>query len=590
MKTVTKFAAWFNIVPFSIAIAYFTEAQPLDNGISSIETLADEYLSAWIEKDALMGTYYSIEAARHDQLPDNSLSALNSWQQKEDAWLIELKGMEIPTEVGSRDWVTFGLLLEQLESSIALRICRNELWQASTSTSWHTGLPFVFELQPIESLEERNQALERLSKVAGYIDTEITNLRRGLELGYSAPATTVKAVPSQVRSLISEKSIFLSPAHRSNDKNFAVSAENIYRAQIRPALERYAEFIEHHYLKETRTTLPITENNQGSDCYPKLIRSFVTLPIPARAIHKIGLQQVDKIRGELRQTLDEHFGGGSISKFLRHINENPQFTFESEDAVLAYSRKGLIIAKAAMPEAFSTLPVADVVVRPYPNFAESGSGEYHSSSKDGSRPGIFYISVVDPTKRSKASQLSTLYHETFPGHHLQGAIALELGDKFHPLAHYLWNSGFGEGWALYSERLADELGLYHSPIDKVGLYSDQLARASRLVIDTGIHTMGWTRERAINYMMDNSGWSAVDIQNEIDRYISWPGQATSYMLGMLEILALRAKAEKELGPHFDLRVFHDRAVGMGSITLPMLQESILQLIKEKKSSLLKGNH
>ena len=121
MKTVTKFAAWFNIVPFSIAIAHFTEAQPLDNGISSIETLADEYLSAWLEKDALMGTYYSIEAARHDQLPDNSLSALNSWQQKEDAWLIELKGMEIPTEVGSRDWVTFGLLLEQLESSIALR-------------------------------------------------------------------------------------------------------------------------------------------------------------------------------------------------------------------------------------------------------------------------------------------------------------------------------------------------------------------------------------------------------------------------------------------------------------------------------------
>ena len=155
--------------------------------------------------------------------------------------------------------------------------------------------------------------------------------------------------------------------------------------------------------------------------------------------------------------------------------------------------------------------------------------------------------MTDPTGRSISNQLATLHHETFPGHHLQGAIALELGDTQHPLARYLWNSGYGEGWALYSERLADELGLYPTPLDRIGLYSDQIARASRLVMDSGLHTLGWTRQQTVDYMMANSGWAPVDIQNEIDRYISWPGQATSYMLGMIEIRRLRTLAEETLG-------------------------------------------
>ena len=174
----------------------------------------------------------------------------------------------------------------------------------------------------------------------------------------------------------------------------------------------------------------------------------------------MGLQQVANIRAEIQVTLDEHFGGGDVSEFLRRVNEDPAFTFESEDAVLKYSTDALDAVKAAMPRAFGTLPKADVLVKPYPEFAASGSGEYHSSSEDGSRPGIFYIAVTDPAGRSKSNQLATLHHETYPGHHLQGAIALELGDTQHTLARYLWNSGYGEGWALYSERLAEELGLY----------------------------------------------------------------------------------------------------------------------------------
>jgi uncharacterized protein (DUF885 family) len=550
---------------------------------SAIEQLADEYLDGLMESDALMGTYYSIEGARHDRLPDNSLVGMAEWQAKEDAWLARLSGMGAPEEVGSRDWVTYGLLKEQLEGDSATRICRNELWGASTTTSWHTWLPFVFDVQPLETGALREQALARLGAVPTFIDNEISNLREGLRLGYSAPRVTVEAVPNQVRSLIGPDSIFRGPAGRSEDEAFTAAVERIYTEQIAPVLHRYADFIEREYLPKARETLAVSGNPNGGACYPALVRAFVTVDVPAEEIHAVGLEQVANIRQEIQVTLDEHFGGGDVSEFLRRVNEDPAFTFDTEEAVLQYSTDALDAVKAAMPKAFGVLPKADVLVKPYPEFAESGSGEYHSSSEDGTRPGIFYIAVTDPTGRSRSNQRATLHHETFPGHHLQGAIALELGESQHPLARYLWNSGYGEGWALYSERLADELGLYPTPLDRIGLYSDQIARASRLVLDSGLHTMGWTRQQAVDYMMGNSGWAPVDIQNEVDRYISWPAQATSYMLGMLEIRRLRTEAEQALGEDFDLRGFHDRVVGMGSITLPMLEESVTAWIAEQQA-------
>ena len=564
----------------TLVLAGCTEPTPPQ---SAIEQLADKYLDALMESDTLMGTYYSIEGARHDRLPDNSLAGIAAWQAREDAWLEELERVGAPVEIGSRDWVTYGLLKEQLEGAIATRLCHDELWGASTTTSWHTWLPFVFDIQPLETPELRAQALSRLTAMPTYIDNEIANLREGLRLSYSAPRVTVEAVPDQVRSLIGPDSIFLGPATRSDDKAFADAVAQIYEEQIAPALNRYADFIQNDYLAEARETLAVSGNPDGEACYPALVRSFVTVGVPAEQIHAVGREQVAKIREEIQITLNTHFGGGDVSAFLRRVNEDPAFTFDTEEAVLQYSTEALDAVKAAMPKAFGVLPKADVLVKPYPEFAESGSGEYHSSSEDGSRPGIFYIAVADPTGRSISNQLATLHHETFPGHHLQGAIALELGDQQHPLARYLWNSGYGEGWALYSERLADELGLYPTPLDRIGLYSDQIARASRLVMDSGLHTMGWTRQQAVDYMMANSGWAPVDIQNEVDRYISWPGQATSYMLGMIEIRRLRTLAEETLGDNFDLRSFHDRVVGMGSITLPMLEESIEAWIAEQQA-------
>ena len=548
----------------------------------SIEVVADEYLEAMLERFPETATYYSLPGARHDDLYDNSLDAQAAWQAREDAWLRELEEIGTPTDIGSRDWVTFGILHEQLAGSITSRVCRNALWQASSVTAWHTALPFVFDLQPIETPEQRDQALQRLGKVARYVDTEVTNLRTGLELGYSAPRITVATVPDEMRALLKDNNPFIGMTTRIDDAEFAAAVRKIFAEQIAPAIERFAQFIDKEYLPAAREEIALSFNPDGAECYPTLVRFFATVSPTADEMHKLGLEQIARIRAEMQAIIDEHFGGGEIEAFLQSLNIDPQYTFRSEAEVLQYSVGALDAVRDKMPEVFGLLPRADVLIKPYPAYRESGTGEYHSSSEDGTRPGIYYIAVVEPENRSRAIQQSVLYHETYPGHHLQGAIALELGDRVHPLARYLWNSGYGEGWALYSERLADELALYDSPLDRMGMLSDQGARAARLVIDSGLHTKGWTRQRAVEYMLANTAWPPVDIQSEINRYISWPGQANSYMLGMLEIRRLRTLAEARLGDDFDIRQFHDRVLENGAITLPMLEAAVSAWIGDSR--------
>jgi uncharacterized protein (DUF885 family) len=449
-------------------------------------------------------------------------------------------------------------------------------------TAWHRSVPSLFEIQPVDSPELQHQALARLRALPKYIDVEIANLRLGLASGYSAPRLTVAPAVAEVRALAGADSPLLSPGLRAGDPKFAAEVQALFKSEVVPAVERFARFLEAEYLPRAREDIGLAFNTDGAACYPALVRYYATVKPAASEIHRLGLEQIAGIRAEMQAIIDEHYAGATIEGFLRGLNDDPRYTFRTEDQVLQYSVTALARAKARMPEAFGRLPKADVEIRAYPAYRASGTGEYHSSSEDGMRPGIYYIAVVNPTRRSRAIQESVLHHETYPGHHLQGAIALELGDRVHPIARYLWNSGFAEGWALYSERLADELGLYSGPLDRMGLLSDQAARAARLVVDSGIHTKGWTRQQAIDYMLNNTAWPAVDIESEVNRYIAWPGQANSYMLGMLEIRRLRNLAEAELGDRFDLRAFHDRVLGYGSVTLPMLDASVRAWIEEQR--------
>jgi uncharacterized protein (DUF885 family) len=232
--------------------------------ISAIEALADDYLAAVMERNPSMATQYSIEGARHDQLFDNSLEALAEWERREDAWLAALTEIEEPSDIGSRDWVSYGIMRESLESAVELRICRNELWQASSATGWHLGLPFLFEIQPVDSEDHRQQTLARLAAVPRYIDTEIANLRQGLELGYSAPRVTVEVVSEQVRALIGDDSIFLNPATRAGDSDFEAAVRKIYSEEIVPAVNRFADFIDNTYLAQAREDISLSANPDGA--------------------------------------------------------------------------------------------------------------------------------------------------------------------------------------------------------------------------------------------------------------------------------------------------------------------------------------
>jgi uncharacterized protein (DUF885 family) len=223
-------------------------------------------------------------------------------------------------------------------------------------------------------------------------------------------------------------------------------------------------------------------------------------------------------------------------------------------------------------------------VEPYAEFEERSApgASYNSPADDGSRPGIYKINTYEPEKQTRVGQESTAYHEAIPGHHLQLAIAQERQGA-HPITRFLGNSGYTEGWGLYAERLADEMGLFSADLDRMGLLSNEALRAARLVVDPGMHVMGWTRQQAIDYMLQHTAEGRGAVENEIDRYIAWPGQATAYMIGNLEIRHLREMAERELGPRFDIRVFHDKVLEDGSVTLPMLRDKIERWVRETRA-------
>jgi uncharacterized protein (DUF885 family) len=240
-------------------------------------------------------------------------------------------------------------------------------------------------------------------------------------------------------------------------------------------------------------------------------------------------------------------------------------------------------ARAAVPKWFNLLPKAEIEVQAVPSFSEASApdGYYNNAAEDGSRPGIYYINLYHADKTPRAGLESTAFHETYPGHHVQTGIALER-KELHPVSRYFFLSGFGEGWALYTERLADEMGLFTSDVDRIGMLSSQSMRAARLVVDAGMHALGWSRQRAIDYMLKNTAESEYAATAEIDRYIAVPGQATSYMLGALEILRLRQEAESQLGTGFDLKVFHDRVLEDGAVPLSMLRSKIERWIAASK--------
>jgi uncharacterized protein (DUF885 family) len=543
---------------------------------SQVNSLADAYVDAYFAAFPFQSLLSGAPDTWPELLADHSLAALERWQQREDGLLAELLEVDAAELRGTPEAMTYGFLKERLEAAVGFRACRMELWNVSpTWTGWQAEFTLLASMQPTQTQAQRSAALSRFSQISAYLDSEIANLREGVRLGYTAPQVNVRAVIEGVDSLLSvpvSDSPFVQIAGEGLPE-FRSALEALVTNDVRPALARYRDYLHDDYLATARQAVGVNANPNGEVCYRAAIRYHTTLRLTPREIHDVGLAQMAAIRLEMREIGERSFGTADPDQLLEKVKADPQYRFKDRQHMIDAAEAAVERAHRELPNWFGRLAKAAVIVEPYPASQEKTApgGLYLAPSKDGTKPGKYMINTYEADQQSIAGLEATAFHETYPGHHLQGSIALE-SDGLHPLLQYFYLSGYSEGWALYSERLAGEMGLYASDIDRLGLLSNEAFRAARLVVDTGMHAFGWTRQQAIDYVAQHTTSTDQQAAPEINRYIAAPGQANAYMLGSLEIRRLRERAEEALGASFDIRAFHDLMLESGSVPLWMLGE------------------
>lgn len=569
------------IILFSL-YASACSKKPAETTSERVDRIAAEFVNAYYAHYPEEAFESGYPDAPSDRFGDHSAESRAAWDQKVDEWLQQLDSIDLSTLNGTPSVLTYLFALDRLQAIRDRRVCRTELWNISpTWTGWQTTAVDTLAAQAVETPSQRAAALARLADLPRFIDTEISNLREGVERGYLAPQTNVAAVAEQITSLLemqTDDSPLFNPATRSSDTTFIDRYREILETDVQSALTRYRDFLIRDY--EGREQIGVRENPAGTSCYAASVRYWSSLSMNAAEIHRAGLSNMSRIQSEMLVVAKESFGTDDVGALLQDLKTNPLYTFASEQEMLDHIAAAVERGEAAVSEWFGNVPDARMVIVPYPAYEKnSGGGFYSAGSPDGRRPGTYKVGTYNPRGISKAGQESTAFHESWPGHHMQTSIAL-LNESLHPILRYMWVSGSGEGWALYTEKLADEMGLYSSAVTRMGMLSDEAHRAARLVVDTGMHVMGWTRQQAIDYILENTALGVDNATYEVDRYAAVPGQATSYLIGSLEIQRLRALAERELGDRFDIRVFHDRILENGAVTLPMLGMSIEGWIRE----------
>lgn len=541
-----------------------------------VRNLADDYVREYFAAFPQHALLFGAPDTYPDRLENHSFVALQVWQTREDELLTELRSLDISDLEGAPVVLTYRLLKNQLEAAQRCRVCRMELWNVSpTYTGWQSRLAVLASLQPTETPAQRKQAVERFSQIPRYLEEEIGNLREGMRLGYLAPKSNVRTVIGQMEALLaapSSESPFVQMAHRDN-LEFQIQLNHLEEVEIKPAIKRYRDYLRDEYLPAAREAVGVGANPNGADCYRAAIRYHTTTEMTPEAIYALGLQQMEKTSAEMRKIGEERFGTGDIDSLITLAKADPAYHFSGREAIVAFAEAAVERARQAIPGWFGRVTDAPIEVKPFPAFQEKSApgGQSIPQSADGSKPAIYLINTYQAERKSRVGVEATTFHETYPGHHLQGSIALER-EGLHPIARYFDLSGFGEGWALYSERLADEMGLYTSEVDRLAMLSAEAGRAARLVVDPGIHVLWWTRQQAIDYFIEHTAITVTRAEAEIDKIIAVPGQATSYMIGNLEIRRLREEAEQALGASFEIRAFHDMVLEDGAVPLWVLRE------------------
>ena len=463
-----------------------------------------------------------------------------------------------------------------------------------SDAGFHNSL--TYNVRPLSNYNQVKEYLNKLNVIPSFVDQHLVNLREGLDKGVSQPLIIFKGYESTYNDNIVdnfEDSFYYSPfknlpSDLTNKQKDSVllAAKNVIESKVTPEFKRIKQFFETEYFPKTRTSIGVSEAPNGKAYYQDRINFYTTsTQYTADDIHQIGLKEVARIKAKMEKIIDDLNFKGSFADFLKFLRTDEQFYAKTPEQLLMIARDMAKRADAQLPRFFRTLPRKPYGVAPVPDAIapKYTGGRYIGTSKESTEPGYYWINTYDLPSRTLYTLPSLTVHEAVPGHHLQGSLNNELGDSIPQFRKDLYLSAYGEGWGLYSEFLAAEMGMYTTPYEEFGQLTYEMWRACRLVVDTGIHAKGWEREQVVEYMSSNTALSLHEINTETDRYISWPGQALSYKIGELKIRELRLKAETELGSKFDIRDFHEIILEQGTVTLSILEKRVNAYIEKLKN-------
>jgi uncharacterized protein (DUF885 family) len=578
------------------ATAERPETAPATGAGQRLNAMFERYFEEYLELDPLVAT--QIGDNRYDDRLPNYIGPehLAKLHEMNERYLAAVQEFD-PAQLSREDRVSYEIFLgERMRQREAARFPRYLLPLSQTG-----GLPTMMpalgsgtNAQPFVTVADYENWLKRLDGFVVFLDQAIVNMREGVSKGVVQPRPVMEKVLSQLDALIvakAEESPFYGPVAKFPDTVPAADRERLTIAyktaiggEVMPAYRRVRDYVRDEYLPKARTTVAWTALPDGKAWYAVVVKGHTTTDMTPEQIHQVGLDEVARILGEMDGVRRAVGFEGDLQAFFNHLKSDPQFYFTQSADLLQTYRDLKTRVDAALPKLFSILPKADYQVREVETYrAQSAAGaNYQGASADGSRPGIFFINTFNLKAQPKFGVETLSLHEASPGHHFQGSIAQELTDlpKFRRFA--AGYTAYVEGWALYAEYLGRELGLFTDPYQWFGRLNDEQLRAMRLVVDTGLHSLGWSREQAIKYMLDNSTLVESDVVSEVERYIAWPGQALGYKIGDLRLQALRRNAEKELGEKFDVRDFHRELLVDGAVPMDVLEAKIARWVAARK--------
>ena len=524
-----------------------------------------------------------------DRLAPRDEASIEASARERDALLARLVAIDA-ARLGEVDRVTLALLRGRLEAEHGMDICKLHEWLVDSGGGSLFGeLSYLVESHTVTTPHDAANLIARLGQGEKAIDDTIANLSIGLAAGRVSSAEKVRRAVEQLdielRKPVATWSM-ATPAWATapspdpwpaGERERQVAAlREVVTGKVAPAVTRLRDFLRDRVQPKARVEKEGLAGLPGGDaCYRASIMTHVGLPKTPEELHALGLAEIARTDREIAALGQRVLGTPTLAATIARLRDDRSLYFETREQILDAAQHALDRAKAAVPRYFSVLPKTDCVMREIPSYEAPYStiAYYRQPHYDGTKPGEYFVNTFKPETRPRFELEALTWHESVPGHHLQIAIAQELGAL--PAFRKLDGStAFVEGWALYTERLADEMGLYTADVDRIGKLSYDAWRASRLVVDTGLHAMGWSRAQAEAFMREHTALTEVNISNEVDRYIGWPGQALAYKVGQLEIVKLRAEAEAQLGAAFDLPGFHAVVLGAGAVTLPVLDTRV----------------